>query len=363
MELAPTDEHRKQLLHGFEEAFAGRSLVNLPDKLVQQINDLGGGSLALRVRGGDEKALAEALAVVVNEQADAGLRRDLVEVFAEIELTEANQNKALEDLLNVARNSKQDELRSTALATLQGFNRPDVGAAALELFSDKDTPADVRESALALLVGRPAWAKQLLSAVEDQRIAEGEIDTPAVRKILLHDDADNAALVKKHWGDISGATTEAMREQVRALSSVVRDGSGDPYAGKKIYLASCAKCHRLFEEGADIGPNLTSYQRDNVEAMLLNIVNPSAEIREGFETYNIYTDDGRVLSGFLADQDEHIVAIRTADGQRHTLAREAIDEMEPSPLSVMPEALLNELNEQQIRDLFAYLRSRQPLND
>jgi putative heme-binding domain-containing protein len=71
----------------------------------------------------------------------------------------------------------------------------------------------------------------------------------------------------------------------------------------------------------------------------------------------------RHVARFLGDQDEHLIVLRTAVSQRHTLSREAIDEMEPSPLSVMPEALLNGLDQQQIRDLFAYLRSRQPLND
>jgi putative heme-binding domain-containing protein len=181
--------------------------------------------------------------------------------------------------------------------------------------------------------------------------------------MLLHPDADIQTEVTKHFGPVEGATTEAMRAQVAKLAGVVASGTGDPYAGKKIYLSSCAKCHRLFEEGADIGPNLTSYQRDNFEAMLLNVVNPSAEIREGFETSIIITTDGQVLSGFIADQDDQLVVLRTADGQRQTVLREAIEEMRGSPRSIMPEKLLDDLDESQVRNLFAYLRSRQPLND
>ena len=362
-ELAPTDAHRQQLLKGFEEAYAGRSLAGLPQKLSQQINDLGGGSLALRVRGGDAAALKEALQLITDEKADANLRRDLIEVLAEIELSAADQESAIETLSGVAKSSQQVKLRCSALTTLQTFRQPDIARVALEQYIASETPADVRESALELLVSRDQWAAQLLKAVDDKRIPADAITLPTLRKILLHENADNAALVKRHWGDISGATTEAMRTQVKELSTLLTEGSGDPYAGKKTYLTACAKCHRLFEEGADIGPNLTSYQRDNLEAMLLNIVNPSAEVREGFETYNIYTDDGRVLAGFLADQDEHVVVVRTADGQRHSLPRDEIDEMDPSPLSIMPEGLLAPLDQQQIRDLFAYLRSRQPLND
>jgi len=357
-EIAPSEKHRKALLKGFEEAFQGRSIANLPKKLAKQINDLGGGSLALRVRGGDEKAVAEALSTITDEKADRQLRRELIEVFAEVQ-----RPSAVEALLSVANSSSHEELRSQALAAMQTYAGPKIGTAALKLFADESTPGTVAEAALALLVSRPQWAVQLLEAVEDGKVPASNIDTPALRKILLHEHSDNTRLVKKHWGEISGATTSAMRAQVEQLAGVIREGSGDPYAGKKIYLESCAKCHRLFEEGADIGPNLTSYQRDNLEAMLLNIVNPSAEIREGFETYHVFTDDGRVLSGFLADQDKQVIALRTAEGQRHTVPRDAIEEMRPAPQSIMPQKLLDDLNEQQIRDLFAYLRSRQPLND
>ena len=39
------------------------------------------------------------------------------------------------------------------------------------------------------------------------------------------------------------------------------------------------------------------------------------------------------------------------------------DEMEKAKTSLMPEGLLKDLNDQQVRDLFAYLRMSQPLID
>ena len=97
--------------------------------------------------------------------------------------------------------------------------------------------------------------------------------------------------------------------------------------------------------------------------MLLHIVNPSAEIREGFETHLIVTSDGRALTGFLVDQDNRVVILRGADGQDATLAKSDIDEMRVIPQSLMPEGLLDGLNDQAVRDLFAFLRISQPLND
>jgi putative heme-binding domain-containing protein len=55
--------------------------------------------------------------------------------------------------------------------------------------------------------------------------------------------------------------------------------------------------------------------------------------------------------------------LRGADGQNIVLNVEDIEELERQPKSIMPENLLKELSEQQVRDLFAYLKSSQPLND
>jgi putative heme-binding domain-containing protein len=90
-------------------------------------------------------------------------------------------------------------------------------------------------------------------------------------------------------------------------------------------------------------------------------VNPNAEIREGYETFLVTTKDGRALSGFLADKDPRSIVLRGVDGANTVLAQNQIDEMKTSSLSLMPEGLLDGLNDQQVRDLFAYLRSTQPL--
>jgi putative heme-binding domain-containing protein len=154
-----------------------------------------------------------------------------------------------------------------------------------------------------------------------------------------------------------------MKQEIERFSQTLANGSGDPYHGKELYAKTCAKCHLLFGQGGRIGPDLTIYKRDDSLNILINVVNPSAEIREGFETFLVVTEDGRMASGFLFDQDNRVVVLRGTDGQNITLARDRIDEMLPQKKSLMPEGLLKDLNDQDVRDLFAYLRTSQPLNN
>ena len=95
--------------------------------------------------------------------------------------------------------------------------------------------------------------------------------------------------------------------------------------------------------------------------MLANIGNPSAEIREGYEYNLIQTSDGRSLSGFLAEKNDQFVVLRGLDGQNVAIDRKAVVKIEPAGLSLMPEGLLDGKSDQQVRDLFAYLCSSQPL--
>ena len=148
-----------------------------------------------------------------------------------------------------------------------------------------------------------------------------------------------------------------------ASLTIVTAEPGSPYEGKKLYAASCGACHRLFEQGGQIGPDLTAYQRDDLDTMLLSIINPGAEIREGYENFLLTTNDGRLATGFLVEQDNRSVVLRGFDGQDVTIAREEIRELKAQGASLMPGGLLNGYNDGQIRDLMAYLRSSQPLNN
>ena len=74
------------------------------------------------------------------------------------------------------------------------------------------------------------------------------------------------------------------------------------------------------------------------------------------------TAAGRLLLGFVTEQNEQIVVLRGADGQSTVIEKGSIEDMRVVPQSLMPEGILNDFSEQQVRDLFAYLRIGQPLN-
>ncbi len=354
LKTAPSKEHSAKLMAGIEAAFQGRSMNALPPELVSAMAAAGSASPTLRLRQGDAAAVAEALKEIGNEAGDAAKRQHLIAIFGTIQ-----QPSCVPVLLKVFKDSRNDALRSVALGSLQSYANPEIGREVVAAY--KESPEEVRSVAQSLLASRGAWAKLLVDAVDAGQIEPNSIHESTVRRLMLSDSAAIRESCKKHWGELAGASNEALRGEVEKLLQVVAQSGGNPYAGKKLYAQSCGKCHKLFADGGAIGPDLTSYKRDDLRGILMNVVNPSAEIREGFENYLVQTADGRSLSGFIAESDAQVVVLRGVDGQNLSLPRDEIEDMRVVPVSLMPTGLLKQFDDQQVRDLVAYLRSTQPL--
>src|SRR5262249_47924132 len=158
-------------------------------------------------------------------------------------------------------------------------------------------------------------------------------------------------LVKKHWPPASAKlnNTQKLAEMER-IKGVLRGGSGDPQKGKAIFQR-CAICHTLFNEGGKVGPDLTGYERNNVDFWLTNMLDPSIEIREGFGAYICKLKDGQVLMGLIDKQDAGGIVLKDLAAQKHVVKQSDIESMEASPISLMPEGQLNGVSDGDLRDL------------
>ncbi|MEX0977445.1 MAG: hypothetical protein WDZ48_01245, partial [Pirellulales bacterium] len=68
-------------------------------------------------------------------------------------------------------------------------------------------------------------------------------------------------------------------------------------------------------------------------------------------------NDGRVLTGLVIESSPEQITLVDAKQQKIAIARDEIDQLQPSDTSIMPERLLETLQDQEIRDLFSFLQS------
>ncbi|MCZ6674421.1 MAG: ThuA domain-containing protein [Verrucomicrobia bacterium] len=355
LNLAPDKDSKATLLKGFEDAYRGRSMTGLPTELLDALTEAGGGSLAMQVRQGITAAVEKAEAALKNSSTKEEKRRRIIEALGEV------PQPGLLDTLLSQLNSEDHQTQEVTLSALRSYNDPTVGAR-VSLMYPKFDP-QVRTAAQTLLVSRAAWAARWLQSVVSGSLSVDLIPTDAVESMRRLNDKKVDALIKKIWKEnpFLSDSGNAEMDRIRVVLESSKSG-GDRFEGRQHFMARCAACHSLHNEGGDIGPELTGYQRHDRESLLLAITNPSAEIREGFENTIVRTKDGQTLAGFIADKDEHVLVLRPVGGQPVVIEQSNIQSMEDAGMSLMPSGLMTGLDEKSIIDLFAYLQSPQPLN-
>jgi putative heme-binding domain-containing protein len=289
--------------------------------------------------------------VIRDESAPAANRIALVQAFAE-----AGNREVVPAILQIFNGRANAVVRQGILMHAARFDEPALPTAVLKGYEARfSQTAPLRDAAHRMLVSRREWAKLFLAEVEKSEIKPREVSSEVVGQLRLHQDADIDRLVRKLWPaaglKLSSAEKAAEAERIRRVLSA----PGDAGRGREIFTLRCSTCHTLFDAGGSIGPNLTGYDRSNTDFWLRAILEPSAEIREGYGAYVVKLKDGRTLLGTMSQQDAGTVVLQDLAGQKHTARAAEVEKVEALPQSLMPESLLNGLDDGALRDLFAYL--------
>lgn len=355
LELADGQEQVDQLLAGFELAFSGRRMVGLPENLARALVDSGRSSLELRVRLGDDAATGEAIALLSDGGAPVDERTAVARMLGEVKAADS-----LEPLVAVSLTAEDSGLQRAALTAASAFDDPSIAKRVLGHFSK--FPEDVRPAFFDLMLSRTASARELADAIAGGAIAPADIPGDVAQQLRTHADADIAALAVQHLGEAAELKPADARELIQQVRDVLAEGTGNPYAGEATFMERCSACHKLLHKGGNVGPDLTPYQRGNLDTLLISVISPSVEIREGFEYMALITTEGRIVTGFVVDQDNQIITLRVKAGEDIRIEHKDIEEIAPVGRSLMPDGLLDGLSDQQLRDFFAYLRISQPIS-
>ncbi|MDG2130790.1 MAG: sulfatase-like hydrolase/transferase [Fuerstiella sp.] len=156
----------------------------------------------------------------------------------------------------------------------------------------------------------------------------------------------------------------AEQQKLLKLDSLVAGlNTGDAVRGKDVFFsekAKCAACHVVGTKGKRIGPDLTTIGANRSPRDLLeSIVFPSSTLVRQYEPYTLVTDDGRSYSGLVIRDTATEVTIQQTTGDPVTVARDDVDELVPSDVSIMPKGLDEQIMPQQIADLVAWMQSLQ----
>lgn len=347
----PADAQR-DVVEGMAAGLKGRYRVDPPAHWEQFLKTT---SLAsddqvlreLRVVFGEGRALDEVRTLALDETADLNDRIAALETLIGAEPEDLRS--LCETLLGVR------FLNKTALQGLSRYTDPGIARQLVERY--RRFHVTERPDVIATLVARPAFAAELLAGIESGSIPRDDVSATAARQILELRDAELTERLSQVWGELRQTPEEKQHEieRLKAYLTAERLAAANHQRGKELFDKSCRNCHRLLGSGETIGPDLTGSDRRNLDYILGNVVDPSAVVTRDFQITSILLDDGRVLTGIIIAETPQTVTLQTPDG-KVTVEEERIEQGRQSNKSLMPDGLLENLTDEQIRDLVGYLQ-------
>ncbi|MEO6035725.1 MAG: c-type cytochrome [Verrucomicrobiota bacterium] len=342
------------VLRGMSAGLQGRRAVKMPAgweelsvKLKASPNpEVRSLSKDLSLTFGSATALAELRATLTSDTETAPARRTALESL--LKARDPSLAPILQNLLS------NPDLRSPALRGLAGYEDPQTAQKILdgyEAFNDSN-----KRDALNTLASRVTFAKPLLTAVGEQKIARKELTADLIRQLRSLNNGEVNQQLGKVWGAVRDSNDDK-KKQIEHYRKIYRAGGsqpGDASRGRAVFSKTCQQCHTLFDVGGKVGPDLTGSNRSDLDYILQNMVDPNAVIPNDYRATTLETKDDRVITGIVKSQDDNAVTILTAN-ESITVPRKEIQSLKQNELSMMPEGLLDALAEQDVRDLIYYL--------
>ncbi|HEY2147326.1 MAG TPA: dehydrogenase, partial [Pirellulales bacterium] len=254
-------------------------------------------------------------------------------------LLAAGDRSALDAVTGIFAEPKRNSvvLRAGILGALGKSEDPRV--AEIVLAEYRQLEPELQPKAIELLTQRPEWAKPLLEAIGRQEIPASALNVNQVQRLLASRDKELVALVSAKWGAVRSERNPEREKVVANVRKLIEEKHGDAAAGQLVFKKVCAKCHKIYGEGQDVGPDITSNGRASFDQLLSNVLDPSLVIGAGYQARLVITTDGRSLTGLLAEDSLQRIVLKEQGGKLDTIPRSEVDSITVSKLSLMPEGL------------------------
>ena len=330
----------------------------------------------------DNAALADAL------DSPNGWQRDTVQRV----LMERDAKDTAPVMRKLATTATNPKVRVQALATLGTLKSTD---AAMIRTALRDTHPQVRVQALraseALAGGDTSLLPSLLACADDpefvvrrqlaltlgewrderaeaalQKLADREGEVAQMRLAILSSLTPESALFKKLNATAASPgpvpvlprASTADRAKVVASYASVATLKGDAQRGHAFFTQQCAICHRLKNEGKEVGPDLAMVTDKPQDWLLTAIFDPNAAVEPRFQALVVKLKNGTEVSGIVGGETANNLTLRLPGGAEFPVLRADIAEEKPSNRSLMPEGLETVLKPQDVADVIAWLRAK-----
>ena len=346
---------QESLLQGIVKGMEGRRNVTAPDSWSEVSKKLlKSESRKVRILSeelaqifGDKEAAARAFKTVQDPSAPTADRKRAL--WALVTQKDDRLQSEIPKLLS------DDELRRDAIRAFGAFESKDAAKILLDRFGK--FAAEDKRAVVEVLATRKSYAMALVGGLKSDQLSREDIPAHVAR--ALKD------LLGKSFTDVYGPIRELTKDRQKVMAKYKRRLSpealaqADASAGRAVFQKTCASCHLMYGVGGKIGPDLTGSNRANLDYLMLNSIDPSYDVPDGYRMVVIQTDDGRVLSGVIAEVNDRRVILKTVDQPQVVILKDDIENRRVSPKSIMPDGQLDQLKNQEVLNLVKYMQTKQ----
>ncbi len=267
------------------------------------------------------------------------------------------RNSDQEFIAKLAQESSDGAMRNVAIRAWV-----ESGAEQSELFLvDQLVQASpsLRPTLLELLLSKPSRHAALAKAISDGRMTAKQLGAVELKKFADRAQGETKVAFQKQLDSIMNSDRAAVLKNYESCLSLV----GNEARGKQVFAKQCAACHRIGDVGVQVGPDISDSRVQTPEKLLTSILDPNRAIDNSYFRFVILTTDGRTLDGLIAEETSDKLVIRSQNDQRHVVSRSDIDQLKPTGISMMPEGLESQVDQQAMADLIAFIKNWRYAND
>ena len=191
-------------------------------------------------------------------------------------------------------------------------------------------------------------------------LAKGEQVRGATNRHLLAVITDGVKGTEMPPSGLPAARVWQIVAYLRNLTAVAFDstGPGNAASGRALFFgkAECSACHTIRGRGGFPGPDLSNIGRMRSFPQLReSILDPDAEIADGYGGVTVTTNTGRTISGVARDNTNYEIEILDARGGLHRLLKTDLRQVTFRKASLMAHDYRRRLTAAQIDGLLAFL--------
>ena len=318
----------------------------------------------------------------LNPGASAGQQRKGVSLISDFQLTELRPI-----VVELLRRSETDVEAATLLSQTLAKMQPDSRLYALAAaVATQGTTLQQRTAVFGdLISGADSQTPELIASImkvatsaEQLRIAQAlcrDVEGATLLVAMAENGAAAAELLRRPViadpvaafgnADLGSRVTSVIKDLPdadAAVDQLIRDARGrylrqpgTATAGAALFEKNCSVCHQVAGKGKKVGPNLDGIGKRGLDRLVEDVLDPNRNVDVAFRSTTVLTTAGKVVSGLSKGIDGARLVLINSKGEEISIPQDEIEEQLVSRGSPMPGNISEIVNEQQFRDLLAWL--------